>query len=295
MNAIVQAKQPIASQGLIPHNMHEAMQLAEMMARGKMMPDHLKNAGDALIIVEQAMRWQMSPFAVAQHTYNIKGKLLFAGVIVHAAIERSGAISGLIDYKFSGEGPMRKVTVSAVRRGETEPRTVEVTLKDAITDNPLWKKQPDQQLCYHGARVWGRRWTPGVLLGVYTPEEWREQPDVFVGTTIDAEPAKTLPTATVIGDEIPDRVMQPKRPKARDWLNDLHKTLAACHTEDEIHTIAKTDEVKLAMEKFTNGALAELKAMLAEALDRVHTDDGSGAAEPVADDDFPGDRPLEDA
>lgn len=282
MNAVVQHS---PQQGLIPRNMPEAMQLAEMMARGKMMPDHLKNPGDALMVVEQAMRWQMSPFAVAQNTYNIKGKLLFAGTIVHAAIENSGAIAGLLDYKFDGEGMNRKVTVSATRRGEVEPRTVDVTLKDAITDNPLWKKQPDQQLCYHAVRVWGRRWTPGVMLGVYTPEEWRDQPqEAFAGTTIEAEPSRTLTTGAVIGDEIPDRVMEqkPKGKTAREYLDQLHKTLAACHEEWEVDAVAQSEDVTKASKWMTGAAANELNAMLAEALERVRTPDDSGAAnEPV--------------
>ena len=51
-----------------------------------------------------------------------------------------------MDYQFSGEGQGRKITVSALRKGEAEPRTVEVALKDAVTGNDIWKKQPDQQL-----------------------------------------------------------------------------------------------------------------------------------------------------
>jgi hypothetical protein len=290
MNAIVQHS---PQQGLIPRNMPEAMQLAEMMARGKMMPDHLKNPGDALMVVEQAMRWNMSPFAVAQSTYNIKGKLLFSGTIVHAAIENSGAIVGLLNYEFSGEGMARKVTVSATRRGEIEPKTIAVVLKDAITDNPLWKKQPDQQLCYHGVRVWGRRWTPGVMLGVYTPEEWREQPkEPFDGTTIDAEPSRTLSTGGAISDEIPERVMEPK-PKVRtrrEVMDDIHATFAACHTPEEEDAILQTDDVVKALKTFTNGLRDELHAVLAEVHERVRApDDGSDAAEPEKDEWMPGD------
>lgn len=294
MNSIVPATATAPpQQGLIPRNMHEAMQLAEMMSRGQMMPQHLKNAGDALMVVEQAMRWNMSPFAVAQNTFNIKGKLLYAGVIVHAAIESLGAISGLIDYTFSGEGPTRKIVVTATRKGETEPKTVEVALKDAKTDNPLWIKQPDQQLCYHAVRVWARRWTPGVMLGVYTPEEWRQvQPEAFSGPTIDAEPTSSLSTGQVIGDEIPEHGKhQPKKRTNREWLNDFRLTIAACHTPDEVHTIAQTAEVVTMLGSLKNGALAELNSMLAEALERVMSDEGA-ANEPVADEDiFPGDKP----
>lgn len=258
MNAIVPAssQQASTSLGLVPRNMQEAMQLAEMMARGKMMPEHLKNSGDALMVVEQAMRWNMSPFAVAQSTFNIKGKLLFAGTIVAAAIENSGAIQGLMDYQFSGEGQNRKVTVSALRRGEAEPRTVEVVLKDAVTGNDIWKKQPDQQLVYHGARVWARRWTPGVMLGVYTPEEWREQPpDNFAGTTINAEP---LSNGQIIGDEIPARVMdQPKRTVKQfldELQNEMSEAMAAEDPRAEFDTIMTREDVRRAETALTNGA-----------------------------------------
>ena len=78
--------------GMIPQSMTEAVHLAEMMARGKMMPEHLRgSAGDCLMVVEQAMRWRMSPFAVAQCTSSVKGKLMYEGKLVAAAVETSGA------------------------------------------------------------------------------------------------------------------------------------------------------------------------------------------------------------
>ena len=275
------------SQGLIPHNMHEAVQLAELMARGKMLPQHLQNTGDSLMIVEQAMRWNMSPFALAQNTFNIKGKLLYAGAAVHAAIEGIGAISGLINYTFKGEGLERTVTVSATRKGETEPKTVEVKLKDTITENQQWKKQPDQQLCYHAVRVWARRWTPGVLLGVHTIEEWQDQPkEIFAGPTIDAEPTP-LSSAEIIGDAIPERVMEPPKPKGptiRQYLDKLHDTLSACHTEWEVDAVAQSEDVTKAVASFKGQALDDLNALLAEALERVRQNEDA-ADEPVPADD----------
>jgi hypothetical protein len=38
----------------------------------------------------------------------------------------------------------------------------------------MWQKQVDQQLMYHGTRVWARRHTPELMLGVYSPEEFDE-------------------------------------------------------------------------------------------------------------------------
>jgi hypothetical protein len=158
--------------------MDEAIRLAQFMADARTVPKHLWDSpGDCLMVIELAMRWGMSPFAVAQATSIIQGKQMIEGKLVAAAVENSGAIVGHIDYTFGGVGDARSITVTATRRGETNPRTVEVKLADAKTSNQLWVKQPDQQLVYHGARVWARRWTPAVILGVYSREE--------MGPTID--------------------------------------------------------------------------------------------------------------
>jgi len=179
MNEIATMARP--TNALVPANITDAMHLAEFMSRARTVPKHLQDSpGDCLMVIEQAMRWGMSPFAVAQATSVISGKLMYEGKLVAAAVESSGAIVGLIAYDFSGEGDGRTITVTATRRGETNPRTVTVAFKDARTNNEMWKRQPDQQLVYHGARVWARRWTPAVILGVYSREE-------FMGPTIDGE------------------------------------------------------------------------------------------------------------
>jgi len=242
--------------GLIPQNMDQAMRLADLMARGKMLPAHLQQSpGDCLMVVEQAMRWGMSPFAVAQNTFSIKGKLLFAGTLVHAAIETSGAIDGLIDYEFFGEGAGRGIRVSGKRRGETVAKTVDVLLKDAQTANDIWKKQPDQQLVYHGVRVWGRRWTPSVLLGVYAPEEMAEAAPYTAGPTIEAvaEPVSAEP---------------PKR-TAKQFLDGLEHDLAAAADADQVDEITARPDVQKALDVFTNGLRDRLNALISQALRRT--------------------------
>ncbi len=273
MNAIVQrpqaARAPTAS-GLIPQNMDQAMRLAEMMARGKLVPQHFQGQpGDCLMVIEQAMRWNMSPFAVAQCASSIKGKLMFEGKLVAAAIESSGALDGYFDYQFSGEGLTRQIVVSAKRRGETTPKTVEVVLKDVQTENGMWKKQPDQQLVYHGARVWGRRWTPGVMLGVYSPEEFSQGvvPDDFAGTTIDAS-AEPAGTREAINAAVP-LADAPKRPSVAEWLNALQIDLEAAQTSDAVDAILARDDVQKAQDALRNGAAERLNAMIKEALDRT--------------------------
>ena len=187
--------------GLVPQSMDQAVRLAEMMAQGRLVPNHLqKSPGDCLMVIEQAMRWGMSPFAVAQSTSVIQGKLMFEGKLVAAALHSSGALSSRLNYEYSGEGDKRAVRVSAVLAGETEPRCVDVRLADAKTTNGMWTKQPDQQLAYHGARVWARRYAPEVMLGVYAPEEMEPtQAPPHPGPTIEAR-------AEVVAEPAQDRI-----------------------------------------------------------------------------------------
>lgn len=157
---------------LLPANLSGAMDLAKMMSSSTLVPQALQNKpADCLLVIEQAMRWGMSPFAVAQSTSVIHGKLMFEGKLVAAVVNANGDLEKRLTYNYTGEGDGRTLTVSGSVKGEAEPRTIQVTLKDVRTTNEQWKKQPDQQLMYAGARIWARRHMPELMLGVYTPEE----------------------------------------------------------------------------------------------------------------------------
>lgn len=163
---------------LAPANLDQAMRLAELMSNGKLVPTHLqRQPSDCLMVIEQAMRWNMSPFAVAQSTSVIQGKLMFEGKLVAAVINANGGLDERLRYEYSGEGDKRTIKVIGRLKGEKAPRDVEVMLKDARTNNKVWQTQPDQQLMYHGARVWARRHMPELMLGVYSPEEFAEGQD----------------------------------------------------------------------------------------------------------------------
>lgn len=157
---------------MTPQNIAQAMKLAEMMANSTLIPTHLQGkSGDCFQIIEQAMRWQMSPFAVAQSSSVISGKLMFEGKLVAAAVNNSGLLSKTLDCRYEGTGENRSIYVFGTLKGEPGPREIGLYLRDARTKNAVWTTQPDQQLFYAGARVWARRHTPEVMLGVYTPDE----------------------------------------------------------------------------------------------------------------------------
>lgn len=171
MNAIAPIQQS-SGFSLLPTNINEAMKLAELMAKARLLPQAVQNPADAFLVINQAMRWGMDPFAVAQEVSVIQGKLMHSGKIVAAAIQSSGVLDGRLHYDYAGSGDDRTVTVRGRLRGEDTDRDVSVRARDAKTQNKVWQTQLDQQLAYHGSRVWARRYAPEVMLGVYTPEEF---------------------------------------------------------------------------------------------------------------------------
>lgn len=163
------------SGALVPTDMREAIELSKMMSDAGLVPDHMKGKpANCLMVVEQSMRWKMSPFAVAQATSVIQGKLMYEGKLVAAVINASGKLEGNLRFEHSGEKNTRTCTVSGTLKGEESPRTVEVRIAEVQTNNGMWKKQPDQQLAYSGARIWARRNMPELMLGVSSPEEFED-------------------------------------------------------------------------------------------------------------------------
>lgn len=206
----------VGGAGLVPQGFDQAFKLAEWMAKSKLMPEHLHNdAPSCLLVIEQAKRWGMSPFAVGQCTSVIHGRLMFEGKLVSAALTSSGLLADRPRYKWSGEGEMRTVAVSATLVGEKEPRTVSLIWKDAATKgkdgkiNGQWTRDPDQQLSYAVIRKWARLYAPEVLLGVYAPEEFdAPREPAFRGETIEGEAGPTDRDDIAEAERVKDQVAQ---------------------------------------------------------------------------------------
>jgi hypothetical protein len=296
MNAIA----PINVTALMPADMDQAIRLAKAMSSAKMLPKHLQDdVGTCLMIVEQAMRWGMSPFAVAQCTSSIGGKLMWEGKLVAAAVESCGAIEGHFDYDLKGEGDDRQVTVSAKRRGETSNRQLTIRLRDVRTTNEHWKKQPDQMLCYSGVRNWARRFTPSALLGVYSPEEFsrdgKPAEEVFAGTTLNHEaepPAQT--ERDRINAETPMNGT-PKRERSPEQLLDgLEIAMRDCGSLAEVNKLIANRHVQDMLRDYKNGDKSRLDGIIAAGIGAhapvTHDQD---ARDQQADSAWPGAEPAE--
>lgn len=220
-NDIAITSQPGATVGTAaaifsPEGMNQLMKFAEVMAQSKAtVPKHLEGKpADCLAVTMQAAQWGMNPFAVAQKTHVVNGTLGYEAQLVNAVVSSSSLLATRLNYRWSGDwsnvngktdkSPNLTVTVSAVLKGEAEPRELTISMAQAgVRNSPLWEQDPRQQLAYLCTKRWARLHAPDVLLGVYTPDELQEtaprvERDITPQTTtaagmnslINAKPAK---------------------------------------------------------------------------------------------------------
>ena len=224
--------------------------VAEIMASGKAtVPQHLRNSpGDCFAVTMQAMQWQMNPFAVAQKTHLVNGALGYEAQLVNAVVQASGAIVGRFHYEYKGEGNSLSCRVGAVPRGEKDVVWGEWLCISAVTtkNSPLWKTNPAQQLGYLQVKNWSRQYTPGAILGVYTPDELEIRPaevDVTQSTVEVLQPypddhfEKFFPkwkAAIEAGKQSPDDIIA--KIKTRNKLTDLQESsIRACAQQGNVY------------------------------------------------------------
>lgn len=165
---------------------------ATVMASAKLVPQHLQNSiGDCFMVCQQAVRWQMDPFAVAQKTHVVQGRLGYEAQLVAAVVNSRAPLKTRLNVEYDGEGDNLVCIVSATMEGEDEPRVKRSPkIKDIqVKNSPLWKVDPGQQLAYWTQRAWARLHCSDVLLGVYTADE-------IEGGMIDVTPT---PATSVVG------------------------------------------------------------------------------------------------
>jgi RecT family len=171
--------------GVAYRNLSEMLEFGKMMATTTMgVPKHLRGeVGGCVRIVMQALEWRMSPFAVADKSYFVNDRIAYESQLIHAVVESRAPLQKRLRFEFEGEGPTRLCIVNGWFKGESDPVIYRSPMfKDIPTKNsPLWKSDPDQQLCYYSVRAWSRRYCPDVLMGIYSKDELEDSGE-FVGS-----------------------------------------------------------------------------------------------------------------
>jgi len=201
-------------------------QLAKVISDMDSCPSHLKGKpADCFRVVVQAVKWRMDPFAVAECTSLVHGRLCYEGKLVAAVLRSMGAIVGRLEHEITGIGQDASVTVTGTPKGARKPCSISGTVKNWRTNGkgkdgqPMknaWDTMPETMLVYRGTRQWARLFAPEAILGVYTPDERAEEIEV-VGTVVDTEPApaRTAPapgSSTAPADSSPATDQAPAPP-----------------------------------------------------------------------------------
>ena len=224
-----------------PGHMQALVAFAELMAKSTVtVPDHLKGKpSDCMAITMQAAQWGMNPFAVAQKTHIVSGRLGYEAQLVNAVVQQSNAIRGAFKYEFTGEGMNTECRVGAVLRGETEITWGEWLKNGDVTtrNSPLWKVNPKQQLGYLQVKNWARLYCPGAILGVYSTDEL-ESIDAQTGEIVQTRGAPKPANPTMV-----ERVEPPVWP-ADAFATQLPRwakaVSAGLKSADDILTLARS-------------------------------------------------------
>jgi len=154
---------------LVPLSPQQAMSIAQAFATAKMVPQQFKQSvGDCYIAVTMAHRFNMDPFLMMMEMHIINGKPMLSGKLTAALVNHN--LAEPLTPTYSGEGDKRKITIVGRVEGR-EPQSIELTVAQAKTGNEQWQKNPDQMLFYAGSRMWARRYTPDVILGILFDDE----------------------------------------------------------------------------------------------------------------------------
>ncbi len=174
INTDVSGQIAISDQGISFSNAGEVMEFAKMMAVSQSaVPKHLRgNPGACLGIIDDAIRFGMSPYGLARKSFFVNDNLGYEAQVLSAIINSRAPIKDRPDIEFIGEG-VEKICRVTVELLSGKVRTVDSPKLGSIhpKNSPLWKTDEDQQLSYHTLRRMCRRHFPEVLLGVYDIEE----------------------------------------------------------------------------------------------------------------------------
>lgn len=195
--------------------------IATVMARSTLIPEALRTfkEGDKVLhlpfedimancflVVNQATKWNMDPFGVAQCVSIVKGKLCYEGKLVAAVLDAKLGIE--LTFTYNGKkGDELGVVVSGVINGVT--KTVEGTVGGWKTtgSNSPWSSPANhpRQLAYRGSREWARVHKPALMLGAYTDDE-----------LADLQDASRANRAREVAPPAPSAMIAPLQPPAAE-------------------------------------------------------------------------------
>lgn len=175
------------SAAINPERLNYLWTLAERMADSSLVPESLRTEGpkdskkdlprekvvaNVFAVVEQADRWNISPFALLACAAIVHGKLGFEGKVISSVLKSSFGID--LDYEWSGAGENMSITIRGKKPGSDKVLEITGTVAEWKTtgNGSPWRPTTyAKMLAYRGAREWSRLHEPSAILGVLADDE----------------------------------------------------------------------------------------------------------------------------
>ena len=181
------------SDGLVPTNMKEVMDLSELMAESEMVPKiYQKKPGNVAVAILAGHPMGLNPFAACQSFAVINGTPSLYGDALLGIVKGSGLLSK-INEKVSDDGNV--ATCYITRKGE-DPVCRTFTMDEAkkaglLSKQGPWQSYPKRMLQMRARAFALRDVFPDILRGIGIAEEQSDMAAVAASVVV-VEPPKTL-------------------------------------------------------------------------------------------------------
>jgi uncharacterized protein YndB with AHSA1/START domain len=160
-----------------------AQRIASSIAYSPLIPEHLRRnkhreftvqeiQGNVMLVVSQALLWDVHPSAIIGETYVVGGRLGYQGKLVAALINAKANLKTRLTKNYTGKPGTDEfaIVITGTFRGEDIERQTVMSVGEAKTENQMWKKNPRLKLWYSGVVQWAREFAPELILGIVTDE-----------------------------------------------------------------------------------------------------------------------------
>lgn len=155
-----------------PGSIAEALQMAQLLVKSRLMPDTVNTPEAAFAIIATGRELGLTAMQSLRSIHVIKGKTILSADLVCALVKSRRDVC---TYFQLVESTADKATYETQRVGEPKPTTMSFTLDDAkragLGGGDNWRKYPAAMLRARCITALARAVYPDLAMGIYDPDE----------------------------------------------------------------------------------------------------------------------------
>lgn len=164
--------QPDQSRAFEPGSISEAMNMAALLVKSRLLPDSVQSPEAAFAIIATGRELGLTAMQSLRSIHVVKGKTILSADLVAALVKSRRDVCAYFQLV---ESTTERATYKTQRVGEPEPTTLSFSMDDAkraqVTGNPNWQKYPAAMLRARCITALARAVYPDLAMGVYDPDE----------------------------------------------------------------------------------------------------------------------------